>query len=98
VTLKTAFEISNEDFLFTVKDEGGGLANLHCWVNKWSPRVLRSCYKAFVEAEKVLESKGFFKMITVTPNPKFAKLFGGRIEHTFTINNEYHEVIIWDLH
>lgn len=95
---KAVFVDSTPDFTFVVKDEGEGLANLHCWVDKWSPRVLRNCYRSFVRAEEFLKESGFTRLVTVTPNPKFAKLFGGSVEHSFYHDGIFHEVIIWDLH
>lgn len=96
-TLNTIFIVNDEDFSFKIADEGRGIANLHCDVFKWTPRTLRKGYRAFAKAMKLLKSDGFRSVITITPNPKFALLFGGEVVNAAMIDGIYYEVIKWEL-
>lgn len=89
--------VDDEDFTFKLEDAGLKVANMHCTVYKWSPRVLRKCVTAFGKAMNLLALDGFKKVITVTPNPKFAYMFGGTFTDSILYEGKYYEVIEWDL-
>lgn len=72
-------------------------AHLHVTVSKWTPSVLKQLYKVFAELKELLTNKGFSYMVTISPNPKFAKLFGGEVVEEKIIDGVYYEVIVWDL-
>lgn len=75
----------------------GDDAHLHCLVYKWSPSVLRRLYEIFAWLERSLGDAGFKRLVTVTPNPKFAKLFGGTYLGDAYYHGVKHEVIVWEL-
>jgi hypothetical protein len=66
---------------------------LHVQVFKWSPSVLKELYKVFDRLKTSLVQLGCTHMQTISPNPKFVKLFGGHTVNYF----ENAEVIQWDL-
>lgn len=73
------------------------IACLHCEVGNWSPRVLRQLYRVFAQLSQELKQNEYTTMITASPNPKFAKLFGGTTINKCTLNNQEYEVIVWEL-
>lgn len=64
---------------------------LHCEVTNWNLTVLKRMYKVF----GALRNE-FPKMMTITPNPNFAKLFGGETVEYVIIDGQSCEVIVWD--
>lgn len=70
-----------------------GIPYLHVNVGNWKPSVLKDMYVMFNRLQCSLRNLGFTEMQTITPNPKFVKIFGGE---TIKTVNEY-EVIKWDL-
>jgi hypothetical protein len=69
---------------------------LHCIVQEWNASVLRRMYKVFAVLLEEANQHGVERMYTVTPNPRFAKLFGGTTIGHVEIDNVLHEVIIWE--
>lgn len=94
--LKRFVVCDTEDFYITVEPVND-VAHIHILVYRWAPSVLKTLYIVFSEMKKSLRDKGYLFMATVSPNPKFAKLFGGEVIDEELINNVYHEVIVWDL-
>lgn len=86
----------NDDFLIEV-EALGDTVYLHCLVDNWKPSVLKHLYEVFAIMQGMFESAGYERMATITPNPKFAKLFGGKTVREFEINNKPCEVIVWEL-
>lgn len=84
--------IENEKYLFEVEFYQG-TPFIHLHVYKWSPSVLRELYSAVKSLKEILRRLGCTKAKAITPNPKFAKLFGGECVDYF-MNSE---VIEWDL-
>jgi hypothetical protein len=84
------------DFSIHVEDYENKLL-LHCDVFSWKPSVLRRGYSKFISLEEYAIHQGYGVMFTVTPNPKFVKLFGGTPIYTFEYEKKLYEVIIWDL-
>lgn len=89
--------VDDEDFTFKMEDAGLKVANLHCEVYRWSPRVLRKCYQAFAKGMNLLIRDGFKRVVTCTPNPKFAYMFGGVYVDSFLYEGAYYEIIEWEL-
>lgn len=79
------YEIYNGDML------------LHCQYDHWSPSALRRGYSVFADLMKNAYLKGYDRLMTVTPNPKFAKLFGGDTVEVIAYGGIEYEVIVWDL-
>lgn len=75
----------------------GNVVHIHCYVTKWTHSQLKKLYNVFNDIVVFTEARGFEFLVTVTPNPKFARLFGGEVINELTINGEPHEVIIWEL-
>lgn len=86
----------NDDFLIEV-EALGDTVYLHCLVENWKPSVLKQIYKSFAYMEELFSRAGYERMATITPNPKFAKLFGGKTVREFEINDKPCEVIVWEL-
>ena len=74
--------------------EFGDTLILHCEVLIWKPSVLKEIYKQFARLQEDSCRAGYKRMATLTPNPKFAKLFGGE---TRTVLPNKVEFIVWDL-
>jgi len=67
---------------------------LHSEVFNWKLSSLKKGYRQFALLKEEASKLGFTKMATCTPNPNFAKLFGGK---TQTILPNEVELIIWEL-
>lgn len=87
---------SDDDAVFEYEEDGTRLA-LHCEVFNWSPSVLRKSYRVLGDFMNKKRKEGFEKMLTITPNPKFAKLFGGTSIGTIEHDGKEYEVVVWDL-
>lgn len=70
---------------------------LHCEVFDWKLSSLKRMYIVFNAILEEVKNKGFTRLMTVTPNPRFAKLFGGTVEQELFINEIRHEVIVWEV-
>lgn len=69
---------------------------LHCDVTNWQPSVLRRSKEIFNNFKNEAKEAGYEGLVTFTPNPKFAKLFGGEYVQDLP-NHENVEVIRWVL-
>ena len=87
----------SDNFSVWVEQMDESSAYLHATVTRFSPQVLRVGYRIFAEIERQAKDAGLKKLITVTPNPKFAKLFGGITVQTLSYNGIEYEVVVWDL-
>lgn len=83
---------SDMDFTFMVARRDGNLF-LHCEVDRWRLSILKRMYREFARFCAYASSPFY----TVTPNPKFAKLFGGEVVGHFVHDGITYEVIKWDL-
>lgn len=83
---------SDDDFTFLYSEYEGNLF-IHCRVNSWKPSVLKKMYDVFGSFVNTV-NRDFY---TVTPNPKFAQLFGGEILYKIEQNGTTYEVIKWEL-
>lgn len=86
----------DSDFNIGIEEYGNSLL-LHCEVFNWKPSVLRRGYSQFARLEKYAKDKGYEKMFTVTPNPKFVNLLCGQTVNRFEYEGIFYEVVIWDL-
>jgi hypothetical protein len=94
-SLKEVF-FQNEDYTLEIEKLDNAVG-LHCIVHNWSLSSLKHGYRKVAELMNILQEQGYDYMFTITPNPKFAKLFGGETKHKLTYNNEEYEVVIWEL-
>ena len=85
-----------DDFYITVQPVND-VAHIHILVYRWAPSVLKTLYSVFNEMKVALKNKGYVYMATISPNPKFAKLFGGEVIEEKVIDDVYHEAIVWGL-
>lgn len=79
------YEISNGDVL------------VHSYVNKFSSAVFRKALETFAIFLNECQEAGVKRVFTVTPNPKYARLFGGVSVNSFEFIGKEYEVIEWDL-
>lgn len=86
----------DEDFCLEYQ-KSGDVVNLHCVVHNWNFSSLKRGYVVFGKMMNEFSQQGITSMITVTPNPKFAKLFGGTTVETIEQDNKKYEVIVWEL-
>lgn len=86
----------DEDFSLEYELSEGGLL-LHCNVNRFTPSVVRNGVSVFAFMLDEAQAAGVEKVYTVTPNPKFAKMFGGTKVNEFSYFGKEYEVIEWDL-
>lgn len=86
----------DEDFQVDVQAVND-VVHLHCYVSVWKPSVLKKMYHVFAYLKELFSISGYAYMATITPNPKFAKLFGGDVIDEKLINDKKHEVIVWEL-
>jgi len=70
---------------------------LHCQVFEWRPSVLRKSYMVFAKLQEEAKEAGYLKLQTITPNLKFAQLFGGAVVGIVNYENQKYEVVEWDL-
>lgn len=70
---------------------------IHCTVSIWSKSVLRNAYSVFGRFVEECLRNGITRLVTFSPNPKFAKLFGGTSKQTMIHDGKEIEVLIWEL-
>lgn len=86
----------DDDFILEYEEHQGALL-LHCEYTKWNASTLRRGYSVFADLMKNAYLKGYDKLLTVTPNPKFAKMFNGETVNKISYGGIEYEVIEWDL-
>lgn len=86
----------DDDFILEIQIYEGQVL-LHCEVDNWTPSSLRRGYSVFKSLLSEVKDLNVDRLVTITPNPKFAKLFGGTTISEFEHENKIHEVIIWEL-
>lgn len=94
-SLKEVF-FENDDYTLEIEPFNNMIV-LHCTVRKWTVSSLRHGYNKLGELMNTVSDLGYEQLITITPNPKFAKLFGGEVIDEFSHNNQKYEVVKWDL-
>lgn len=88
---------SDDNFKAVIQIAKDGVVHLHCYVYDWKLSALKIMYREFARLKGELNSKGYKYIVTVTPNPKFARLFGGEVIDEQDIDGVRHEVIVWEL-
>lgn len=83
---------SDSDFSFLLSEYENNTF-LHCEVSSWSLTVLKNMYREFARFCEIAPPEFY----TVTPNPRFAKLFGGASLGFMTKDGITYEVIKWEL-
>ena len=87
-----------EDYAFRAEVDEMFQVNLHVEAYNWNKTVLKEMREVFEEAKEGFHLEGFSKLYTISPNPKFCKLFAG-YEHLGTVDFEgvEHHILSWDL-
>lgn len=75
----------------------GGYVIPHCIISEWKPSVLKTSYKVFGRFLEDMKRAGFKRVLSLTPSPKFAKVFGGVFMDKFIIDNKEVEMFLWEL-
>ena len=70
---------------------------MHVEAKRWTPSVLKEMYRVFAGVCMEAQGLGYKRMCTVTPNPKFASLFGLREINSLDYGNKHYKVMVWDL-
>jgi len=90
----TYYQDESVKFVVEFNEEG---VFLHCDVFDWKPSSLKRYYRVFGNLLEELKQTGVKQIMTVTPNPKFARLFGGRFEKELYFDGIRNEVIVWEV-
>jgi hypothetical protein len=88
------YQDSNFRFEF---ERMGNLVVIHYTSYVWKPSVLKKAYSVFKTFLMECTENNITDVMTVTPNPKFAHLFGGTTTTTVVHKGQEYEVIKWDL-
>jgi hypothetical protein len=70
---------------------------LHCTVAEWKPSTIKKGYRVLGDFMYQMQKQGYEHIFAITPNPKFAKLFGGTFVSDITYEDKQYEVVVWDL-
>jgi len=70
---------------------------LHCEVKNWNISSLKKGFRVFACLLNEKEKEGVHRLVTVTPNPKFASLLGGTYFETVEKDGIRYEVYEWVL-
>lgn len=88
------YKDQNFIFEYEIKDK---IVAIHCDVFSWKPSSLKHGYAVFGKFLNEMKNNKVTTVITATPNPKFARIFGGETIKSFTDNGQTIEVIKWEL-
>lgn len=91
--MKTVY-YEDEDFTLQFNEDKGAIL-IHCEVFNWKLSSLKRGYRVFAEMVEDFSSKGVTHFYSVTPNPRFCELLGGKKLEGFSENG--YEVYIWEL-
>lgn len=97
VTLMSKEKWYEDDSFVLYIEPCNDVLHMHCYVSDWKLSVLKNMYAVLAQLMEVAARRGFKYLVTVTPNPKFAKMLGGVCVEELQINDEYCEVIVWEL-
>jgi hypothetical protein len=87
-----------EDYAFRAEVDEMFQVNLHAEAYNWNKTVLKDMRKVFEDAKEGFRLEGFSKLYTISPNPKFCRLFAGHEDlGVISINGEEHSILSWDL-
>lgn len=87
----------NADFNVKLESADSDDLYMHCEVHNWNPKSLRGMYKVFAEISLEASDIGFKRLCTITPNPKFAMLFGFNEVGSLTYGDKEYKVMTWEL-
>jgi hypothetical protein len=85
------------DFHVRLESASPEFLYMHCEVYNWNKTVLKRMYRVFVSIAEEAKSAGFKELRTVSPNPKFTKLFDFESIGEVTYGNQEYKVMKWDL-
>lgn len=66
---------------------------MHCDVFEWKLSTLKKIYREFASFLSMSEGKLVY---TISPNPRFVKMFGGETISILNKDGKEYEVIIWE--
>lgn len=73
------------------------VAYLHCEVTNWKLSTARKLYSALKTFLDSCEERDIVQVYTITPNPRFAEMYGGRFCGYVTYQGKEYEVFKWAL-
>lgn len=73
------------------------VAYLHCEVFNWKVSTARRLYSALNTFLLSCEERDIVQVYTITPNPRFAEMYGGRHCGYVKYQEKDYEVFKWDL-
>src|SRR5574343_1202875 len=73
------------------------VAYLHCEVVNWKLATAKTLYSALKTFLASCEERDIVQVYTITPNPRFAEMYGGRHAGHVTYEGKQYEVFKWDL-
>ena len=74
-----------------------GRAFLHCNVYKWNAKTLRTCYRVLGQMLDKFTEMNLEAAYTISPNPKFCELMGGRYCSDIMYEDKPYGVYKWEL-
>jgi hypothetical protein len=91
----------DEDFKLDIDElilpDLGKCLYVHCDVYTWKLSVLKKLYRVASDVDNYKDALGYDNIITISPNPKFAKLLGGYSIMEMKIDGINYEMIKWEL-
>lgn len=78
-------------------EEMGEEALIHMYVYSFTHNTVKKWYYETERLKDHLVANGFVTAFTVTPNPRFVKLFNGKHQSGITYDGQKYEVVTWDL-
>ena len=90
----TYYEDDNFCFQYVIYNE---TVFLHALVSCFKPSVLKKMFFVFNSFLSEMKEKGLTEIYSLTPNPKFCELLGGRFKDIIECNGEEYEVYKWEL-
>ncbi len=82
----------DETFSLEYNEDSEGRLCVHCDVFEWKLSTLKKIYREW--ATFLNENVGKI-VYTVSPNPKFVRLFGGKTVSVLNKNGKEYEVMVW---
>jgi len=91
---QTFYEDDNYKLLYQIGVAGDTREfHVHCLVYDWKLSVLKDLYRKWAKLIEKAKSLGYETVYSISPNPKFCKLFGAESIGAY----REHEVMKWDL-
>lgn len=73
------------------------IIGIHCSVTNWKLSSLKEVIKIFAKMQNHFSEKGVIQFITLSLNPKFCLVLGGKRIGTVETNGTTYEVFTWAL-